>query len=266
MKKIGFIGAGNMAFAIASGAISSGTISASSIAIFDTNKEQYKKFDSTCFICDTISELINKSDCIFLSVKPQNAKDVLNSIKSYNLSKKIIVSICAGITISSIEKILGSIKIIRVMPNTPLLIGQGVSAICFNSIVNEDDLSYVNKIFASSGTVINVNESDMNNITAITGSSPAYVYLFIKSICDAARSLGFDSECTKDIVCKTFIGASNMVLTSEKTLDDLISMVKSPNGTTEKALNVFSERNLDSIIFDAMNACSKRAEELSRLN
>lgn len=266
MKKIGFIGAGNMAFAIASGVISSGKISASNIGIFDTNKEQYKKFDSNCFTCDTISELVNKTDCIFLSIKPQNIKDVLNSIKSYNLSQKVIVSICAGITISSIEKVLGNVKIIRVMPNTPLLIGQGVSALCSNSTIAEDDLTFVKSVFASSGTVITVNESDMNNITAITGSSPAYVYLFIKSICDAAKALGFNSESTKDIVCKTFIGASNMVLTNEKTLDELISMVKSPNGTTEKALNVFSEKNLDSIIFDAMNACSKRADELSKLN
>jgi pyrroline-5-carboxylate reductase len=90
--------------------------------------------------------------------------------------------------------------------------------------------------------------------------------LFIKSICDAAKALGFNSENTIDIVCKTFIGATNMVLLKEKSLDELIAMVKSPNGTTERALNVFDSTNISKIIFDAMNACAKRAEELSKLN
>ncbi len=266
MKRIGFIGAGNMAFAIASGAISSKYISASSILLFDKNTEQYNKFDNNCIFCNSLCELIDSSDYIFLSVKPQNLKDILTLIKDKPISKKVFVSICAGITINTIENELGPVKIVRVMPNTPLLIGQGVSALCSNSLVSEDELLYVKNIFASSGTTIFVDEADINNITAITGSSPAYVYLFIKSICDAAKKLGFDSQNTLDIVCKTFIGATNMVLSKEKSVDELIAMVKSPNGTTEKALNVFCDNNIDEIIFEAMNACAKRAEELSKIN
>ena len=156
--------------------------------------------------------------------------------------------------------------VVRVMPNTPLLVGHGVTALCSNEKVTNEEFTFVQNIFASSGTTISVKESDMNNITAITGSSPAYVYLFIKCICDAAKELGFDSKNTIDIVCKTFIGASNMILSSNSSIDELISMVKSPNGTTEKALDVFLEKNIYEVILEAMKACSNRADELSKLN
>ena len=265
MTKIAFIGSGNMASAIAGGIVSSGLTQASNIVLFDKNIEQYGKFHKDCFHASSIEEAINISNFIFISVKPQVAKEVLPIIKSSScLKDKVFVSICAGITISSIEEYLPNTKIVRAMPNTPLLIGCGVTALCKNANVSDEDFDYVNKIFSSSGYVSLIEEKDMNNVTAITGSSPAYVYLFIKSIYESAKKNGFNYDDTVKMICETVIGASKMILQSPLTIDELIQMVKSPNGTTERALNVLNDNNFESIIHDAIVACAKRADELSK--
>ena len=264
--KIAFIGAGNMAFAITQGIISSNIAKASDIVLYDVNPNQYEKFNKNCTRANSIDELASISDYIFLSIKPQNLKSVLSSVEASIFNKKTVISICAGIPIKTIESFIGNIGVVRAMPNTPLLIGQGVTALCHNGNVSDEKLTFVSKMFSSAGTVIFVEESDINNITAITGSAPAYVYLFIKSMQDAAIKLGFTSNQTTEIICKTFIGASNMVLSTDKTVEELISMVKSPNGTTERALNSFEENNLQNIIFDAMDKCAKRADELSKID
>ena len=266
MYKIAFIGAGNMASAIANGIISSKLINAENIFLYDKNENQYSKFPSECKYAANITEICNESDYIFLSVKPQNIKDVLSEVKSTDTKDKVFVSICAGITIESIEQILGKRKIVRTMPNTPMLLGLGVTALCKNDLVSESEFEFVTSLFASSGDTIELKEDEINAITAVTSSSPAYVYTFIKGMLEGAKSLGLDYDNILDVICKTIIGSVHMVLTKEKSVDDLIRMVKSPNGTTERALNVFDENNFIKTIEDAMIACSNRAEELAKLN
>lgn len=267
MKKISFIGAGNMASAIASGIISSKLILPTDIILFDKNELQYSKFDSNCIHADSIAKAVELSDYIFLSVKPQNIKDVLSEIKlSSPLNNKVFISICAGITISSIEEQIGNVKIARAMPNTPLLIGQGTTGLCKNELLTDDDFKAVESFFASSGYVVSVQESDINNVTALTGSSPAYAYLFVKAAVEASQRLGFNNVNAIKMFCQTLIGSANMILNSEKNIDELIKMVTSPNGTTEKALNVFYQNDFCEIIYKAMEACANRAEELSKLN
>ena len=266
MKKIAFIGAGNMASAICGGIISSKVSSAENIILFDKNKEQYKRFDNVCTIASSIKEAVELSDCIFLSVKPQTIKDVLNEIKNVCIDGKLFVSICAGITIESIQQSLKNAKIIRTMPNTPLLIGKGVTALCKNSFVSDEEFAFAKSIFSSSGIVTELNEEEINKITAITSSSPAYVYLFAKAMMAGAESMGFNHQNTLEMICRTIIGAAEMVLSDSRSVDELIQMVKSPNGTTEKALNVFEERDFIGIMCDAMKACEKRANELAQMN
>lgn len=267
MKKIAFIGAGNMASAIVGGIISSNISNPSDISLYDKNPQQYSKFNSNCFHAYSIDEALNRADYIFLSVKPQNIKDVLNEIKNCkNLNNKIFVSICAGITIESIENLLGNVKIARAMPNTPLLIGQGTTGLCKNNLISDEEFNTVYEIFSSSGFVATVNESDMNNVTALTGSSPAYVYLFVKALVDGANILGFNNENVIKMVCNTLIGSANMILNSDLSLDELIRMVTSPKGTTEKALIEFNNNNFCEIVYKAMKSCADRADELSKLN
>lgn len=266
MKNILFIGSGNMASAIANGLSKSKLINDENIFLYDKNPSQYLKFPNTFSIVNSVLEGIEKADYIFLSVKPQNIKDVLSEITT-DISNKVFISICAGITMESIEAQLENVMLVRAMPNTPLLIGQGVTAVCKNRNVSLEDFEFIKSIFASCGIVTEIDEKDINALTAITSSSPAYIYSFIKAMYNGAISLGFNYKNTIELICKTFIGAANLVLSNnEKTLDEQIAMVKSPNGTTEKALNVFEDRNIENIIIDAMDACKKRAEELSKLN
>lgn len=265
MKKILFIGAGNMANAIAGGISKSKIIKDNDLFLYDKNVEQYSKFNKDFSHATDINAGIEAADYIFISVKPQNIKEVLSEI-NVDITNKVFISICAGITMASIENILKNVKLIRTMPNTPLLIGQGVTALCRNNNVSDEDFEFVKNIFASCGIITEIAEDDINALTAITSSSPAYIYLFIKSMLDGAKNLGFNYANTLDLICKTFIGSANMVLASDKTLEEQIRMVKSPNGTTEKALNVLENNDIQKIISDAMEACTKRAIELSELN
>ena len=265
MKKILFIGAGNMAYAIACGIANAKLVKDENIILFDKNEEQLKKFPSTFSLACDLNDAISAADYVFFSVKPQNIKEVLSQI-TVDVENKVFISICAGITMQSIENYFDKIKLVRTMPNTPLLIGQGVTALCKNEHVSDEEFDFVKSIFSSCGIVTEIDEKDINALTAITSSSPAYVYLFIKSMYEGAKSLGFDYKNTIELICKTFIGAAGMVLSSDKTLDEQIRMVKSPNGTTEKALNVFEEQNVEKIIADAMKACEKRAFELAEIN
>ena len=265
MKKILFIGAGNMANAIALGLSKAKIVNDNDIILYDKNVEQYSKFNKNFSIAKDMISGIKLADYIFISVKPQNIKDVLAEI-NIDVKNKVFISICAGITMSSIEASLTDVKLVRAMPNTPLLIGQGVTALCKNENTSSDEFEFVKSIFNSCGTVTEIAEKDINALTAITSSSPAYIYLFIKSMLDGAKNLNFNYENTLELICKTFIGSANMVLASDKTLDEQIRMVKSPNGTTEKALNVLEDNEISKTISKAMEACTKRAIELSELN
>ena len=267
MKKIAFIGAGNMASAIVGGILSSNISNPCDIVLYDKNTQQFSKFHIDCYHASSIDEALNRSDFVFLSVKPQNIKDVLNEIKCCeNINNKIFVSICAGITIESIEKVLGNVKIARAMPNTPLLIGQGTTGLCKNNLITDEEFSTVYEIFSASGFVATVDESDINNVTALTGSSPAYVYLFVKALVEGAEKLGFNNENAIKMVCNTLIGSANMILNSDLNIDELIKMVTSPKGTTEKALIEFNNNNFCDIVYKAMKSCADRADELSKLN
>ena len=254
-----------MASAIANGLAKAQIVKNADIILYDKNEKQYNKFNKEFSTVSDINSGIKMADYIFISVKPQNVKDVLSSINA-NTDGKVFISICAGITIESIANSINNIKLVRAMPNTPLLIGQGVTAVCRNSNVNDSEFEFVKNIFSSCGIVTEIDEKDINALTAITSSSPAYVYLFIKSLLDGAKNLGFCYDNTLELICKTIIGSANMILSSDKTPDEQIRMVKSPNGTTEKALNVFEENNFEKIISDAMKACEKRAFELAELN
>lgn len=255
-----------MAFAIYSGILNSKLTSENNIILYDKNEAQYSKFSTKCKIASNINDGISNADFIFISVKPQNVSEILSYIDPSKLDNKVFITICAGITIQSIESKLGNVKIVRAMPNTPLLIGEGVTALCKNDKVLFDEFEFAKKIFSSSGIVSEIDEKDINSITAITSSSPAYVYTFIKALCDGAIDLNFNYNNTLNLVCQTLIGSTKMILSSNLSVEQQINMVKSPNGTTEKALNVLDDMNFSNIVIKAMNACKKRAEELSKID
>lgn len=261
-KRIGFIGAGNMSTAIINGLLNNG-YERSLVYIYDIDESKVTNFNG-CNACGNILELANSSEIIFLCVKPQNFDDVLPQIKINNNSK-IFVSIAAGISTDYIKATIGEYaKIIRIMPNTPLMLGEGASALCRTSNISDNEFSIVFNIFALLGKACELKEEKMNAIVGVNGSSPAYIYLFADAIIKGATEQGIDGETARTLFCQTLIGSAKMLLNSEKTPDELIKMVASPGGTTLKALEVLNNKDFSNIIIEAMKACTKRAEELGK--
>lgn len=261
------IGAGNMATAILRSVISSGRIKAADITVYDIKTEKYPAFAELGVNCaDTVDAAVNASEVILLAVKPQDYETVLNGIKNTVAGqKKVFISIAAAISTAYICKTLeADFPVVRVMPNTPLLIGCGATAISRNSAVDDRLYTKICGLFAASGSVVSLPEEQMNAVISVNSSSPAYVYLFAKAMIDNAVAQGIDHAVAKDLVFQTLKGSAEMLIHSKLDPDELIRMVASPKGTTEASLKSFEKDNFCEIISNAMNACTQRAEEIAR--
>lgn len=265
-KKIGFIGAGNMATAMINGILKNKAKSAEELLVFDPDTEKVKLMEEKGIKgAKSGAELTAEADIIVLAVKPQNYDEVLSEIKTAVSEEKVFVTIAAGISIEYVQKGLEkACPMVRVMPNTPLLLGKGATAVCRSENISDEDFEEVYKIFSLSGDVELLPESQMNTIIAVNGSSPAYIYLFAKSMVDYAVSVGIDAGTALKLVCKTFEGSAEMLRSSGDTPEKLIEKVSSKGGTTIEAMKVLNDREVPKAIFDAMAACTKRAEELGR--
>lgn len=265
-KKIGFIGVGNMATAIIGGMLDSGFASPKNIFIHDFCIEKCNDFaDRGVIVCDSNADVTEKSDIIVVAVKPQNYAEVLQSLCDIDCSEKIFVSIAAGISIDFVRTQLNQkVKVVRVMPNTPLLLSKGATALCPSEDMSDEDFEPVRAMFALGGVAETFEESHMNEIISVNGSSPAYVYLFAKAMTEYAVECGIDRDKALNLICATFEGAAAMMRESGDDLDTLIAKVSSKGGTTIEALNSFKNNNFEQIIKDAMKACTNRAEELGK--
>ncbi|MBQ8508658.1 MAG: pyrroline-5-carboxylate reductase [Clostridia bacterium] len=267
MKKIAFIGTGNMASAVIHGLLSSGSAKPADIILFDRMTSQYERFAGIDVgIASSIADAVQRAEVVFLSVKPQNFEEALTDVKNAgaDLSKKLFVSIGAGISTAAIRRMVGSdVAVVRCMPNTPLQIGLGVTAVCRTGNVSDEDFDFAAGIFGCAGMVLRLDESQMNTIIAVNGSSPAYFYYFIDAMVKSAKAQGLDCDGIVEAVCKTVIGSAEMLMRSGKTPEELIRAVTSPGGTTERAMNVFRDARTDRTIDLAMRACTDRAVEMS---
>ena len=259
-KTIAFIGVGNMATAILKGMTDQ-----ENIVLYDKDTTKYAAFSDFGYKTATSpADAVRAADYIVLAVKPQNFSELLASLEGEDFSGKTFISIAAGVPISRITGALGEdVACIRTMPNTPLMIGHGVTAITRNQNVTDDSFDFACELFGRLGSVAVIDESDMNTIISVTSSSPAYVYLFIKAICDSAEAQGLKLDNLNELVAHTLIGSAEMFLRSEKSADELIRMVTSPGGTTERAMNVLYDGDFVGMIDRAMRDCTKRAIELS---
>ncbi len=267
--KISFIGAGNMAGAIINSLITSGRAFPKDISVFDINSEKSMAFSKLGLnVCKSQKDAVEVSHYIVLAVKPQDYETVLLKILEENndISSKIFISIAAGISTSFVSSTLKCEKlgVIRVMPNTPLLIGHGATAISRNEYVADKDYTRICGMFASSGVVLSLPEDKMNCVIGVNSSSPAYVYLFAKALIDGAVEQGIDEKSARELVYETIKGSAMMLINSGKSPDELINMVASPKGTTLAALNSLYEDNFVETIKKAMLSCTQRAEELKK--
>lgn len=268
---ISFIGGGNMAQSLINGLINS-NYDTSKITVSTPHQEKVELLVNKYHINGTISniESCKNADILVLAVKPQKMQEVLNELSSANIdfTPKVIISIMAGVTIDRIKQLLpSSSQIIRVMPNTPSLIGQGMSGIYLNSECNKEVSSFVLDLFNSCGkSVIVANEDDIDNITAISGSAPAYFFMFMECLINKAKEYGFSEEDSKKIIEQVALGSVQMVLNNpNKSIAELREAVTSKGGTTYEALQVFKNSNLNGIVAKALDACKNRAKEMAKL-
>lgn len=266
-KKIGFIGAGNMATAIINGIIKNKASDPGNIFVFDVDKEKIDALSEQMHIIPTerSTELLLASDIVVLAVKPQNYAEVLSELKQTVSEEKVFVSIAAGISIEYIRNLLCcNCPCVRVMPNTPLLLGEGATAICPSENIDEESFDTVRNMFALSGVCEVLPESQMNTVIAVNGSSPAYIYLFAKAMADYAKEQGIDENAAMRLICATLKGSAAMLERSGDTPDELIRKVSSKGGTTIEALNTLAEKDFCGAVKQAMASCTKRAFELGK--
>ncbi len=264
-RKIAFMGVGNMASAIINGITAAGHVSFSELVLYDIFPEKcetYTKQGAT--LASSEADAAAMVDCIVLAVKPQTFPELLPRLAQVkDIEKKLIVTIAAGITVETVTSALGGAPVVRVLPNTPMLIGMGVSVICRNDAVASEDFAFVSSMFEASGSVIYIDESEMNRMISVTSSSPAYVFGFIKAICDGAAAQGLENDDILPAVCDMVIGAATLLKQGGLTPEAQISMVTSKGGTTERAMGVLKNADMSGIVERAMKACTARADELS---
>ena len=264
--KLGFIGVGNMGGAILRGILAKGYVQAGDITISDANSELAHKFEDEVAVKVAANNiaLAEACDLIILAVKPFLLGDVLTEIKSV-LPGKRILSIAAGWTFQMLQDATDKkVQVLRAMPNTPAMVGEGLTAFCQENTFDAESFEYAKGLFEAVGRVAVVPERLFDGVIAVSGSSPAYIYQFAKVICDRAEELGIDRECANRLFCKTLIGSAHMMMETGKTHQELIDMVTSPGGATFAGLKALSEGDFDQTLRNCYDATTKRAYELGK--
>ena len=268
MDTIGFIGAGNMAEAIIKGTIESGIQEPETIMAADILAERLRYLQAKYGIRTTTDNaaLVCASQTVVLSVKPQKMAAATESIAGKLRDDVLVVSIAAGITTDFLAARLGEVPIIRVMPNTPALVREGMSAI-YNRNADEWALNRVTALLGAVGkTVVVEDESLIDAVTAVSGSGPAYFFLLMEEMTAAAQALGIPEETAKILVCQTAKGAGTLAMTAHQNNEgpgELRKKVTSPGGTTEAAISVFQEKEFGAIVMEAVRRARERGKELS---
>ncbi|MCY6372130.1 pyrroline-5-carboxylate reductase [Clostridium ganghwense] len=266
-NKIGFIGCGNMASAMINGIVKSDLISPEYIIASNPTEEKLIKIKEENDIRTTKSniEVAKSSNILFLSVKPNKYKDVIKEIKDEVREDTIIVTIAAGITISRIEEYFDKeVKVVRTMPNTPALVGEGMSALCGNEHVTEEEMKKVVSLFKCFGKVEVVEEKYMDVVTALTGSSPAYVYMFIEALADGAVLKGLPRQKAYKLAAQAVFGSAKMVLETDKHPGQLKDDVCSPGGTTIEAVYALERNGFRAGVMEAMEECVEKARNMNK--
>ncbi|MFH0859582.1 MAG: pyrroline-5-carboxylate reductase [Candidatus Altiarchaeota archaeon] len=257
--KVGVIGAGRMGSALIKGFMRAGIAGGDGIYASDEDEDRLRTLGSVRTSTSN-AEVARESDIIFLAVKPDKVKKVLEEIKK-DAKGKLLVSIAAGIKTSQIEKTVDA-RVIRVMPNTPAIVEAGAAAYCRGKKATDDDAETVEQFLSSLGIAMEVEESMMDAVTGLSGSGPAYVYLIIKALAEAGVEEGLKEDVALKLAAQTAKGAGEMVLKTGKRPQELIDMVCSPGGTTIEGLKVLESGKAAESFKKAVKAAAKRSREL----
>ncbi len=261
MNKLGVIGTGNMGSAIINGIKSSGMDV--DILAYDKFTEKLGTLPVTA-CADEIS-VVRECKYILLSVKPQMLGEVLDTVAPAVTKDTVFISICAGISAEFIRShTIPDAKVVLVMPNTPMMLGLGASAMSCDSSVSEEEFAFARSVIGSCGITEVVPSDKMKEVIAVNGSSPAFIYLYAKGFIDYAAKVGIDTDAALKLFAQTLVGSAKMLTDSGMTVDELIKQVSSPGGTTIAGLEKLYEGDLTGDVQRACEACTKRAYELGQ--
>ena len=263
--KLGIIGFGNMAEAILGGILEGGFIGKEDVAASGKDDAMLAKASDKYGIGveKDNCKLVQNSDVILLSVKPQILAEVIDEIKDVCTQEKLIISIVAGKTQTWIADAFGCAhKVVRCMPNTPALVGEGCTGICFSDSVSDGEKEFAIRMFNCVGKAIEVPEKLMDVVVEVSGSAPAYVFLFIEAMADGAVAMGMPRAQAYEFAAQAVFGSAKLMLETGKHPGELKDMVCSPAGTTIEAVRVLEEKGLRSAVMDAVIRCTERSKEL----
>lgn len=270
--KVGFIGCGNMGSAMVGGILKNGLATKGDIIVScksEASKERIKKELGVTVTTDS-KEVAAKADVIFLAIKPYQFDDVLPQINGIVMEDQIVISVAAGKTIGMIETALmsidvaGKLKVVRAMPNTPALVGEAMTAITPNANLNEEDIAKVKALFESFGQVEVVPESMMNAVIGVSGSSPAFIYMLIEAMADAAVVEGMPRAQAYKFAAQSVLGSAKMVLETGMHPGALKDAVCSPGGTTIAGVEAMEQCGFRGTVMEGIRATVAKAEEMSK--
>ncbi|NIA07182.1 MAG: pyrroline-5-carboxylate reductase [Actinobacteria bacterium] len=265
--KLGFIGAGNMALAIADGVVKAGLYRRTEIIASDIAVDSRELFSEQIgvVVTDQNNQVMQQAELVVLAIKPQQAKAVLAPLAGLAGAEQLIVSIMAGVSTSTIEGILGpEAVVVRVMPNLAISVGAGMTAIAKGSRASDEPVDKVQNLFQACGQTVLLEEKQMHAVTAVSGSGPAYFFYFVEAIIKAAQQAGLSRQQAESLAKQTCLGAAKSLLESEQEPAELRRAVTSKGGTTAAALAVMEDAKLEEIISKAVMAAVKRSEELEK--
>ena len=267
IETIGMIGTGNMGSAILRGIVDADYVKASQIVAYDTSSRRLRELEEDLpgiSVARDCMEVAERADLIILAVKPLYMKDVIDEISSV-INRKAVLSIAAGWTVSMLENALRGTgaTYLRVMPNTPALVGEGMTAICDETTFSSEDFEYAKGIFDSVGKTKVLPERLFDGVVAVSGSSPAYVYMMIEAMADAAVKEGIPRVYAYEMAAQSVLGSALMVLSSGTHPAALKDAVCSPGGTTIEAVEELERKGFRAALMDAMEACARKSREMS---
>lgn len=265
MFKIGIIGAGNMGEAIVRGLVEKNVVKSTEIVVSDIDPDRISYLVEKYNVAGSSSNkrVVENSEIIFLAVKPKDLEKTLEPIKDSWTEDKVLISVLAGIKIEKLRKILEKPVIVRIMPNTPALIGEGAIGVSFGEI-DEDKKMEILDILNALGVVVEVDESLMDVVTGLSGSGPAYVFMFIEGLIQGGIKGGLSYAQAKELAVQTVLGAAKLVKELDEHPAVLRDKVSSPAGTTIYALHKLEEKGLKDAIISAVEEATKRSQELSK--
>ena len=265
MTTTGFLGAGQMARALASGFVDAGKVAPGNVCAYDPSTVAIEAFQSAvegATGCSEPGEVVEKSDVVFLAVKPQHMASVFQNLNGHK--GKLFVSIAAGVTLTALEDGIGADRVIRVMPNTPCLAGEGASGFSPGAGASEADAKLIGELLNSVGVAFQLPESLLDAVTGLSGSGPAFVYQFIEALSDGGVLAGLPRPVATQLAAQTVLGAARMVLETGEHPGLLKDRVASPAGTTIAGLAALESGGLRGTVINAVKAASERSRELGK--